>query len=216
MTRATTRRSPHARRIVLGVGAALLVAANLAGCGFDTATNRVNAIQTGTTDRDGQVDVLGALIVAGQPESGTFVASLVNNDPEEQATLSSVGGAPDSTIEVPAFDPIEIPAQGTITLGDTGGGSPAEKPGITVRGDFVPGDFVTISLDYDSGETTMVEIPVVPACRQWEGLDSSSDVDSTQTEAAQPELEEPEGSAEPDFPSNGAYYECEPVSEPEE
>ncbi len=203
-----TRRSPLAHRVLLGAGALLLTAPVLTSCGFDYATNRVNTIQMGITERAGQVDILGAVIVSAQPGSGTFVASLVNNDTTEPVTLETLAGLPGSGVTGRIQEPVEIPARGRVTFGDV--------KGIAVEGDFVPGEFVPVVLGFDNGESSTVNLPVVPGCRQWEGLDTSSDVDATQPEAANASLDEPEGSEEPSFPSNGVYYTCEPISEPSE
>ena len=198
-----TRRSPLAHRVLLGAGALILTAPVLTSCGFDYATNRVNTIQMGITQRTGAVDILGAVIVSAQPGSGTFVASLVNNDTTAPVTLDTLEGEPGSGVTGRVQEPVEIPARGRVTFGDV--------KGIAVEGDFVPGDFVPVVLSFDNGESSTVNLPVVPGCRQWEGLDTSSDVDATDPEAANAPVEEPEGSEEPNFPSNGQVYTCEPI-----
>ena len=85
---------PDARsRLVAG---ALVLALPLLGsCGFDKATDQAYTPAAGTNDRDGDVDVLSAVIVAAQPDSGTFVASLTNNCPTEDFELTGVAGAGD-------------------------------------------------------------------------------------------------------------------------
>ncbi len=181
-----TRRPSPARRITLAVSALLVAAPVLSSCGFNYATNRVNTISMGVNDRAGQVDVLGTVIVSAQAGSGTFVSTLVNNDPTDPATLNELTGTDTTTgtaIATASLEPIEIPPRGRVTLGN------ADVPALTeddaslvtdpetvvVTGDFLPGDFVTVDLVFTSGASSTLQIPVVPACRQWEGLDGSAE-----------------------------------------
>ena len=73
-----TRRSPR-----LVAGALVLALPLLGSCGFNKATDQEYTQAAGINDRDGDVDVLSAVIVAAQPDSGTFVASLSNNSPDQ-------------------------------------------------------------------------------------------------------------------------------------
>jgi hypothetical protein len=157
------------RSLRLVAGALVLAVPLLGGCGFDKATDRVYTPAAGTNNRDGDVKVLSAVVVSAQPGSGTFLASF-SNDAEklEPATLTGVAGAgtwSDLTIE-PADLSIEIPARGFVNLVD-------QDP-ITVSGDFQPGQVVELTLSYDSGTTTTMDVPVVYACNYYEGLDHSA------------------------------------------
>src|SRR5687768_16477454 len=100
------------RRSLALVSGALLLTAPLGACGFDPATDRINTITVGTSDRDTTVDILNAVIVSADEGSGTFIATLVNNDTEEEATLQSlepveegVGNDPDRVESFPGFSP---------------------------------------------------------------------------------------------------------------
>ncbi|GAA5142708.1 hypothetical protein GCM10023340_06630 [Nocardioides marinquilinus] len=142
----------------LAVG--LLLAAPLLGaCGFDYQTDQVNAIAPGTNDRTGQVDVLGAVIVAAEPNRGVFAATLVNNSVSDPDALESF----DATTEVqasPLDAPIDIDRSGAVNLFDTGG--------IPANGQFEPGAFVTVQLTFESGQVSIVnDVPVVLPCRQY-------------------------------------------------
>ncbi len=181
-----TRRPSPARRATLAVSALLVAAPVLSSCGFNYATNRVNTISMGVDDRAGQVDVLGTVIVSGQAGSGTFVSTLVNNDPTEPASFTELTGTDTTTgtvVAAESLEPIEIPPRGRVTLGNAAApalteGDPSlvsDPQDVVVTGDFVPGDFVTVDLVFASGESTSLEIPVVPSCRQWEGLDNSAE-----------------------------------------
>jgi len=165
------------RSLRLVAGALVLAVPLLGSCGFDKATDRVYTPAAGTNDRDGDVDVLAAVIVAAQPDSGTFIASLSNNLSDKDFTLTGVAGAGDSaslTIE-PSELSIEIPARGFVNLAD-------EDP-ITVSGDFDAGQFEQLTLTFDSGDTVTMRVPIVYACNYYAGLDSSA---SQASESASP------------------------------
>jgi hypothetical protein len=165
------------RSLRLVAGALGLAVPLLGSCGFDKATDRVYTPAAGTNDRDGDVDVLAAVIVAAQPDSGTFIASLSNNLSDKDFTLTGVTGAGDSAslAIAPSDLSIKIPARGFVNLAD-------EDP-ITVSGDFDAGQFEQLTLSFDSGDTVTMRVPVVYACNYYEGLDNSA---SQASESASP------------------------------
>ena len=62
----------HTRRSLrLVAGALVLALPLLSSCGFGKATDRVYTQAAGTNNRDADVHVLSAVIVAAQPDSGT-------------------------------------------------------------------------------------------------------------------------------------------------
>ena len=73
--------------------AVLALAAPLTSCGFDYATDREYDVTSAAASREGVVDVLNAVVVSGAEGSGTFIASFVNNDSDDEHTLTSVAGA---------------------------------------------------------------------------------------------------------------------------
>ena len=111
--------------------------------------------------------MLGAVIVAAQPDSGTFVASLNNNSPDADLEFTGVAGAGDwSDLGVDPSDlSIEIPARGFVNLVN-------EDP-ITVTGDFEAGQVAELTLSFDSGDTVTMDVPIVFACDVYAGLDPS-------------------------------------------
>jgi hypothetical protein len=153
------------RNIALAAGALVLAAPLLSSCGFNYATDRVNTVSAGVSNRDKTVDVLGAVIVASRPDSGTFIATLSNNSPTDAASLTDLAGANGTTVTADSFDPIEIPAKGVVNL--------ATEGGIRLTGSFDAGNFVAVTVGFDSGEAVVMEIPVVLACGQYEGLDNA-------------------------------------------
>ena len=154
-------------RPLVTAAAVLALAAPLSSCGFDYATERDYTPASGANNREGDVDVLAAVVVSAAEGSGTFVASFSNNDAEEEQTFSGVSGDEGTSIEAADFDPIEIPAGGLVNLAD-----PAAD--IVLTGDFKAGDFVPLAIDFGNGERVMLNVPVVPDDNgYWEGMDAS-------------------------------------------
>ena len=153
---------PTRRSLAFVLATVALAAPGLTGCGFDAATERPYTPATGANDVSGVVDVLGAVVVSSASGSGTFVATLANNDQQESQTFSALTGGPAPSY-VPEFDPIEIARGGAVNLADDGG--------VPVSGDFAAGNFVSLVLGFDSGERVSMQVPVVPNSGIYEGLD---------------------------------------------
>lgn len=147
------------RPLALTTGALVLSLGGLTSCGFDLATDRPYTPGQGTNARDGQVDVLSAVVVAAQPNEGTFIATLVNGA-EDDVALSGLSGA---DLEVDEFDPVEVTPGEAVNLADEGG--------VLVSGDFDAGLVLPLTLTFADGSTTELNVPVVTACDHYEGLD---------------------------------------------
>jgi hypothetical protein len=197
------------RSLRLLAGALVLALPLLSSCGFNKATDRVYTPAAGVNDRDGDVDVLSAVIVAAQPNSGTFIASLSNNSSKDDAALTEVagsGGSADLTVS-PIDSPIDVPARGFVNLVN-------ESP-ITVTGEFGAGDFEEVTLTFESGDTVTMQIPVVYACDEWSGLDKSGESASESASASASESATAE-SSETSSASSAATeepYDCAAVLE---
>jgi hypothetical protein len=158
----------HLRRSTgLALGALLLAAPAVTACGFNYATDRPNNITAGANDQDGTTDVLGAVIVSAQDGSGTFIASLSNNSPTEEATFDSLAGAEGNTLQPASVTPVRIPAGRLVSLADEGG--------VPVTGSFSAGDFVPVTVGFDNGESVTLEVPVLPDTGEYAGLDTSAE-----------------------------------------
>jgi hypothetical protein len=146
--------------------AVLALAVPLSSCGFDYATDREYSPAGGANNREGEVDVLSAVVVSAAEGSGTFVASLSNNQDEEQ-TFTGVSGDEGAAVTAAEFEPIAIAAGGLVNL--------AEPPAdIVLTGEFEAGDFVPLSVDFGNGERIMLNVPVVANdFGYWEGMDAS-------------------------------------------
>jgi hypothetical protein len=161
---------------VLAAAGALALATTLTSCGFDYATDRQYTPAAGVNDRDASVDVLGAVVVSAEPGSGTFIASFANNDQTGPATVDSLSGAGDTPdLDVDDFAPIDIAPGQLVNL--------ATEGGIVVAGDQVAsGDFVTLEVGFGDGDSVQMEVPVVPPCYEYEGLDESKGAPATSAE----------------------------------
>lgn len=164
------------RSIALTAGMLALAVATLASCGFDAATNRPYTPAEGVNSTEGDVKVLAAVVVAAQPDSGTFIASLTNSSTTDEATFEGIAGAAGNTVEVDEFAPVEIPPRGLVNLATDGG--------PTLSGTFEAGDVLPLTLSLGNGETITIRVPVVPACEEYAGLDESAPAGSN---------DEPEG-----------------------
>lgn len=139
------------RRRLAAVAMVLLVP-SLGACGFGYQTDQVYQPGVGVNNRDGTVDVLGAVVVTASDGRGTFVASLVNKDTENDDTLVSVTG---EDLQARVSAPVDVAAGTLVNLADTGA--------VGVDGETImPGKFARLELQFESGQTTEVNVPVVP------------------------------------------------------
>ncbi len=169
-------------RRTLALGAAGLVAtATLTACGFDYPTDRINNLTAGVDYRDGTVDILNAVVVAKQANSGTFVATFVNGDPTDSVSLQSVTGD-NTAVSNAQASPFTLAPNSLRNLATDGG--------IPVTGTFALGQFVNLTFTFDDGETANLSVPVVADDEQWTGLDtftpspSASATDTTSPSAS--------------------------------
>ncbi len=155
-------RRPAAVRLALG---AVLLTAPLTSCGFDLATDRVNTIANGATDRDATVDVLNAVIVSTEEGSGVFVTSLSNNDVEAPGSLEALSVDDPEAGQVGEFTPVEVDAGALVNL------AAEDEEGIPVEGEeIVPGRFVAMTLEISGGQVLQLDVPVVDNCGDYAGI----------------------------------------------
>jgi hypothetical protein len=169
MDRRLPRRKPLTR-LTLSIAAVALAVPGFAACGFNYATDRENTIVNGTSNKDGEVDVLNAVIVSGETGSGTFIASLSNNDTGKPISLESLDFGSNSTTEVAGFSPIEVPPGGFVSL--------ADGKGIKLSGEFEAGEFLGLTLTFDNGDSAEMDVPVVTEDDEYTDLDNGTGVPS--------------------------------------
>ena len=153
----------HRRSTATTLVAVLLpVAAALTSCGFDYPTDRVNTIAAGTNNREADVDVLGARVLAYSDGQGRLIGTLVfnDNDATEPALLVQVGG---EGLTIGGGDQInvEVPPNGHVNLASD------EAQAIKVEGEFTAGDVVELSYVFSTDEVVTFEVPVVKPCGQY-------------------------------------------------
>jgi hypothetical protein len=169
---------PVRRNLALTIAALLFAVPSLVSCGFNYATDREYTPANGANDQDGIVDVLNAVIVSQDEGSGTFLASLANNDPINTIHMTALDFGSNSTIEVADFDPVEIKPHQAVNL--------ADGQGIKVQGDFAKGDFLPLAVVFDNGESASLQVLVVDATDQWEGMDNATGTPAPQSGAESP------------------------------
>ncbi len=155
----------HLRR-TLALATTTVALSLLSACGA-WPTQEPYTPAVGTYNQDGSVDVLNGVIVATEDGSGTFIAALSNNGDTEPASLEALEGVDAAQLTAEEFSPIEVPPSGLVNL--------AQDGGVPVSGEFELGDFVPVSLQFDNGERAELEVPVVPNCGDYGGLDGPAD-----------------------------------------
>lgn len=139
------------RRRLAAVALVLLVPI-VGGCGFNEQTDAIYQPSVGVNNRSGTIDILGAVVVSSLNGEGTFVASLVNeSDTKEDSLVSVTGDGFESSVSAP----VTIPAGELVNLADTGA--------VSITGDTVqPGKFARLTLTFESGQKSQMNVPVVP------------------------------------------------------
>lgn len=155
----------QSRRSLALVSGALLIALPLSSCGFDRATDRVNNIAQGGTNRDATVDVLNAVVVSAEEGSGTFIVTLVNNDQEEDGSLEGLTSDDAERAQVSEFSAITVEPGGMVNL------AADDQEGIPVEGDFGPGDSLPMTIQLSGGQVVSLDVPVVHNCYEYAGID---------------------------------------------
>src|SRR6476660_93360 len=89
-------------------GAVLALALPLSSCGFNYATDRIYTPANGANQRDASVDVLGAVIVAAEHNSGTFIATFTNDSSTKANSVESIlGNDQNQGVTAPKFTSIK-------------------------------------------------------------------------------------------------------------
>jgi hypothetical protein len=154
-------------RRTFALGAVGLLASGILGaCGFNYATDRINSITSAANYRDGTIDVLNAAIVSKAPNAGTFVAGFANNDQAKTITLTQISGD-GTTVGDVTTSPIPIDPNRYVNLATKGGGIP-------LTGTFTAGQYVSLTLTFDDGESATLDVPVFEDSGQWAGLDHAT------------------------------------------
>jgi hypothetical protein len=136
-------KSPIQRRVAI---AALLMAPVLGACGFSAQTDQVYQAAAGVNDRSGNVDILNALVVSGTDGAGTLSTTLVDNDQNKADQLTSVTG------------PGIVATTSGVVVSAAGGAG------------IKPGQFVTLTFVFASGQSTTLKVQVFAATGDYSGI----------------------------------------------
>jgi hypothetical protein len=151
--------SPVRRR--LAALALVLALPTLGACGFGYQTDQVYQPGVGVNSRSGDVDILGAVVVSGSDGAGTFVTTFVNKDSDKPATLTSITG--EDGLQLQIVKPVKVEADGVLNLASLGA--------IGVSGDGVKaGAYARLTLEFDTGQKTEVNVPVVDKDEEFSGI----------------------------------------------
>lgn len=156
---------PHLR-LALAAGGLLLAVPALSSCGFDYPTERVSTVGAGISEHEGQIDALGMSVISGERGSGNLIGTLSSNQSDPADALVGVTGAGEAEVTAEEFEPVEVAPGGFVNLATL----VEEGEPIELTGDFVAGDFITIELEFESGEPLVISIPVYKPCYEFEGL----------------------------------------------
>jgi len=152
------------RSLALTAGALVLAVPTLSSCGFNYATDHIYTPSAGTDIRTSRVDVLNAVVVASEDNVGAFVATFSNNDAKEADKVTDIaGGVDDPSLASVGMKPITVPPGGYVNLA-------TNHRGITLTGDFKPGDFVTVTIDFATAASVTFLVPVVKDEGPYDGL----------------------------------------------
>jgi hypothetical protein len=159
----TDRLPPVTRRRIAAASLVLLVPALAACSSFEYQTDQVYQPGVGVNERSGTVDVLGAVVVRTSEGEGTFVASLVNTGDEDDR-LTTVSG---DGLDAEVVSPVDLRPDVLLNL--------AEEGAVKVNGDRVAaGNWVRVNLEFESGQQTEVNVPVVSRTGEFADISSAN------------------------------------------
>ena len=172
---------PLRRNLAIALGAVALCLPTVSACGFEPSTNRPYTPAAGANADDGVLKVLGAVVVSANPGSGTFVASLSNDDRTTADAFDSLTPGTGSDFGAGTFTPVEVKPGALVNLATDGG--------VPVTGDFNSGNFLSVVVGFTSGGRVEMKVPVVADGGDFAGLDTSSPAATESPASASPTAE---------------------------
>jgi len=92
------------------------------------------------------------------------VATFSNNDAKESDKVTDIaGGVEDPSLAAVGMKPIKVAPGGYVNLAEN-------HRGITLTGDFKPGDFVSVTIDFARAASVTFLVPVVRDEGPYDGL----------------------------------------------
>jgi hypothetical protein len=150
--------NPARRRPRLAAASLVILVPALGACGFNYQTDKVYQPSVGVNNRQGTVDVLGAVVVSGSAGSGTFVASLDNKSGSKIQTLTGITGT--DGVQVNLVKQVQVPPGALVNFADMG---VASVTGQAIQA----GGFARLTLEFGSGQSARVNAPIVAPENQY-------------------------------------------------
>jgi copper(I)-binding protein len=136
----------------------------LAGCsaGFDATSIQPYAASDGINAESGDISVLNALVVAGEPSTTGVISTTIANRGERDDRLTGVT-SPDATVTLDGTR--DLPAGSTVLLG-SGTDTSATLRGLT----RLAGETVTLEFSFARAEPVTVRTVVMAATGDYADL----------------------------------------------
>jgi hypothetical protein len=138
--------TPLRRRLAAAALVLLVPTMTACGIGFDQQTDKVYQAGTGSDNRSGQVYVLNAAIVSATDGTGTFAGTLVNTNQTTADALVSIAGGTGGPVALAPNASVNLAASGAVKIANP-----------TIKA----GGYLQITLQFQSGQTTTMNVPVV-------------------------------------------------------
>lgn len=166
-------------RVLVSVAVAATIALGATGCEFMSPAHTVDIkqITDGVDVSTGKVDVRNALLISDDGESARFIGTLVNNDDQDDYTVSIEIGGDTQTVDVPANSHVDLAmaagagsdAESSVQEGDTTQGTTAAadaEPIVFDNADAKPGSLVKVYFSYPDAEGTSANVPVLTSSQE--------------------------------------------------
>jgi hypothetical protein len=162
----------------VSVAVAATIALGATGCEFMSPAHTVDIkqITDGVDVSTGKVDVRNALLISDDGESARFIGTLVNNDDQDDYTVSIEIGGDTQTVDVPANTHVDLAMaagagtddessvqEGDVTQGTTAGDA---EPIVFDNADATPGSLVKVYFSYPDAEGVSANVPVLTSAQE--------------------------------------------------
>ncbi|MDO3696941.1 hypothetical protein Q3H92_04435 [Curtobacterium flaccumfaciens] len=165
-------------RVLVSVAVAATIALGATGCEFMSPAHTVDIkqITDGVDVSTGKVDVRNALLISDDGASARFIGTLVNNDDQDDYTVSIEIGGDTQTVDVPANTHVDLAMaagagsddESSVQEGDTTQGTTAgdAEPIVFDDADAKPGSLVKVYFSYPDAEGVSANVPVLTSSQE--------------------------------------------------
>ena len=155
----------HARRLA-SIAAATAALASLSACGtnFGAQTNQQYQAAAGANHRSGDVQVLGAVLVANADGSATLSGALLN----KTGTVEQLTGISAATLDGKRLSTavdngpvrLDLPVDSAIQLG-------AHKSLVAFVETVTAGGYATLTLEFSDSPSVKLDVPIVTRTAEY-------------------------------------------------